>query len=278
MQTGNSNGLRTVVITGANKGIGYSTIEKLLQQQTPYDIILAARNEKLGQEAQAALTQKYPSSTSKVTFRQLDINNSASIDEFVEWIKSARNGKIDILVNNAALGSFKESPQIRLDTLQTNFFSTIKLTDKVLPYLADDGKVINVSSTLGSLSGQKGEAAKALEDPQLTKEKLLELANTLVEKTKEGKHTELGWSEGTYHATKALLNAYTRFVLVKEVKENQQVYTLCPGWCRTDLGGPSATLSAEQGAETPVYLITLPFKRNNDIDGKFIRDSAVISF
>ena len=278
MQTGNSTGLRTVVITGANKGIGYSTIEKLLQEQTPYDIILGARNEKLGQEAQAALTQKYPSATSKVTFRQLDINSSSSIDEFVEWIKSARNGKIDILVNNAALGAFNESLQMRLDTLQTNFFSTISFTEKVLPYLADDGKVIMVSSTLGLLSAQGGDVVKALEDPKLTKEKLFEVVNTLIEKTKEGKHTEFGWSAQTYSATKALLNAYTRFILVKEVKENQQVYAVCPGWCRTDLGGANAILSAEQGAVNPVYLINLPFKRSNDTHGKFFSNCEVHSY
>ena len=169
MQAGNT--LRTVVVTGANKGIGYAILEKLLQGQTPYDIILGARNEKLGKEAQRTLSQKYTSSSSKVTFRQLDVNNATSVDNFVSWVKSDRNGKVDVLVNNAGIGSMQETPEIRINTLNTNFFNTIGLTDKVLPVLAKDGKVINVSSGLGALSFQKPEVAKMLEDSNLTKEK-----------------------------------------------------------------------------------------------------------
>ena len=60
-------------------------------------------------------------------------------------------------------------------------------------------------------------------------EKLFEGVNRLVEKTKEGKQTELGWSKDAYGASKALLNAYLRFVLVKELKGDQQGFTLCSG-------------------------------------------------
>ena len=94
---------RTVVITGANKGIGYAIVEKLLQEQTPYDIILGARNEKLGTKAQSTLSEKYPASSSKVTFRQIDINDVTSVDNFINWIKTHRNGKVDVLVNNAGM-------------------------------------------------------------------------------------------------------------------------------------------------------------------------------
>ena len=276
MQTNNTP--RTVVVTGANKGIGYAIIEKLLQGQTSYDIILAARNEKLGQEAQSALSQKYPSSPSKVTFRQLDINDTTSVENFVGWVKSDRNGKVDVLVNNAGVGSMQETPELRINTLNTNFFNTVKLTEKVLPVLPKDGKVINVSSGLGALSFQKPEVAKLLEDPSLTKERLLEVANQLVDKTKEGKQTELGWSDATYHATKALLNAYTRWILVKQLTGDQQGYTLHPGWCQTDMGGPNATDSVEEGAETPVYLINLPYKANDELNGKFFEKSKVRDF
>ena len=52
------------------------------------------------------------------------------------------------------------------------------------------------------------------------------------------------WSISTYNASKAIVNAYVRFVLSKEVTGKQQAITVCPGWCRTDLGGPSAFKSA----------------------------------
>ena len=274
----NSTNLRTVIVTGANKGIGYSIVETLLQGETPYDIILAARNVKLGEEAQASLAQKHPSSVSKVTFRQLNIDDVASVDEFVDWIKSARHGKVDVLVNNAGIADPKETIETKINTLNTNFLYTVRLTEKVLPYLATDGKVIMVSSGYGRIDRQKGEAAQLLENNELTREQLFEGVNRLVEKTKEGKQTELGWSEDAYGASKALLNAYLRFVLVKELKGDQQGFTLCPGWCKTDMGGQTATSTSEEGAATPVYLINLPFKRDDNFNGKFFTKSAVRSF
>ena len=278
MQGDNSTNPRTVIVTGANKGIGYSIVEILLQGQTPYDIILGARNVKLGEEAQASLSQKHPSSASKVTFRQLNIDEPSSVDEFVGWIKSARNGKVDVLVNNAGMADWNETTESKVNILNTNFFNTARLTEKILPYLASDGKVIMVSSGFGRIDRQKGEAAQLLENNELTREKLFEEANRLVEKVKEGKQTELGWSEDAYGASKALLNAYLRFVLVKELKGDQQGFTLCPGWCKTDVGGPTATSTSEDGAATPVYLINLPFKRDDSLNGKFFTKCAVRSF
>jgi len=66
---------RTILITGANKGIGYATVETLLSESTPYDIILTSRDSKLGQEAVATLQAKYPNSSSALTYYQLDVND-----------------------------------------------------------------------------------------------------------------------------------------------------------------------------------------------------------
>ena len=276
MQSADS--LRTVIVTGANKGIGYCIVEKLLKESNPYDIILTARNSELGEEASSTLSNKYTSSSSKVTFQQLNISDPSSIAAFADWIKAKRDGKFDVLINNAGYGWSKDKIEERLDTININFLETIDLTEKLLPYLADDGKIINISSGLGELSSQGTQIQQALSDPSLTKEKLIELTNELIERTKNLTHTELGWSQSTYDASKALLNAYTRFVLLKELKTNQQGYTVCPGWCRTDMGGPTATLLAENGAETPVYLVNLPFKRDDTINCKFFSECAVRSF
>ena len=276
MQTTES--LRTVIVTGANKGIGYCIVEKLLKESNPYDIILTARNSKLGEEALSTLSKKYASSNSKVTFQQLNISDPSSIDAFADWIKTKRGGKFDVLINNAGYGWGKDKVEERLDTININLLETIDLTEKLLPYLADDGKILMISSSLGELSRQGTQIQQALNDPSLTKEKLTELTNGLIERTKNLSHEELGWSQSTYDASKALLNAYTRSILLKELKGNQQGYTVCPGWCRTDMGGPSAALPAEQGAETPVYLVNLPFKRDDTINCKFFSECAVRSF
>lgn len=273
-----SDNLRTVVITGTNKGIGYETVHRLLGQSTPLDIIITARNDKRGQEALTSLSKRHPSSSSRLTFHQLDISDSNSIDKFIEWIKEERNAKVDVLVNNA--GVFFDAEELveeRLETLKINFLGTVELTEKLLPYLSKDGKIINISSENGQLSWQ-GKIRKVLEDPSLTREKIMKITDELAESCKTGKHKELGWSSPIYDATKVLLNAYTRWVLVKMVQGDQQCYTVDPGWCRTEMGGPSAPLPVERGADTPVFLINLPFKSDEKYNGKFLRDCKVIDF
>ena len=130
---------------------------------------------------------------------------------------------------------------------------------------------------MGSLASQGKKARAILEDPNLTGERLLEVVNKLYENIEQEKPSEeLGFSEGIYQASKALINAYVRWVLIKKVKPTQQVYSVCPGWCQTDLGGPNATDPPEKGAVTPAYLINLPFKVDEDINGKFLQNKNVI--
>lgn len=272
-----SKSLRTVIVTGANRGIGYAMVERLLKEPSPFDIIFAVRNLDLGKEAVSKLTQKHTTSASQLTLQQLDVSDSGSIDNFVKWIKAERESKFDILVNNAGIGYLKDKLQERLDTIQINFVGTVELTEKLLPHLTSDGKIIMVSSENGLLSWQ-GSIRKTLDDPTMTREKLMKLCDQLIEYTKTMKHTQLGWSEPTYDASKALLNAYTRWVLVKMLKGDQQCYTLDPGWCKTELGGPSAPLPVERGADTPLYLINLPFKHDEKYNGKFFMNRKVHEF
>ena len=137
--------LRSIVITGANKGIGYVTIERIIEEKTPYDIILTARNTQRGQDALASLLRNHKSSQSKLTFRELDVSDSKSIDNFVSWVKEKRNGNIDVLVNNAGVNTEKTVSD-RLNVIDVDLSGAIELTEKLLPYLASDGKIIMISS------------------------------------------------------------------------------------------------------------------------------------
>ena len=269
--------LRTIIITGANKGIGYTIIDKLLGQNKTFDIILTARNPKFGQAALEKLLKQHKNTSSQLTFHQLDVSDSSSIDNFLNWVQKERKGKIDVLINNAGVNT-EDTTQEKLDLIRINLTGTIELTEKALPFLASDGKIIMLSSENGQLSWQKPIIRKMLEDSTIDKEKFTKIVDDLIEKTKANKHTDLGWSYSPYNNTKALLNAYTRWVLVSLVKGDQQCYTVDPCWCQTDMGTSAAPYPIEKGAETPIYLIDLPFKYDEKYNGKFFRSSKLHDF
>ncbi len=79
--------------------------------------------------------------------------------------------------------------------------------------------------------------------------------------------------------SKALISSYVREILSHKVVGEQSAYSMCPGWCRTDMGGANAPKSVEEGVDTMYYLsFELPFKRNAEIHGKFVRDRKVLEW
>ena len=102
----------------------------------------------------------------------------------------------------------------------------------------------------------------------------MEIANAFYQGIKQEKEDFL-LIRACYPSSKALINAYTRWILVPSVKQGQQVYVVCPGNCQTNMGGAKAPRTPDKGAETPIYLTNLPFEVNEEIQGKFLRDKQV---
>ncbi|HYJ33873.1 MAG TPA: SDR family oxidoreductase [Candidatus Binatia bacterium] len=175
--------------------------------------------------------------------RALDVADPASVAALGRWIESEM-GRLDIVVNNAAVLLDEGGSILTLDpetfeaTMRTNVLGALLVTQAVAPLLrrAPAPRVVNVSSGAGQISSMTTYAPG-------------------------------------YSISKAALNAVT--VLLAAALPDARVNCVDPGWVRTDMGGPHATRGVEKGAETIVWLATLPA---NGPTGGFFHDRKRIAW
>jgi len=236
---------RVALVTGANRGIGFAVAERLVQSE--YTVILGARDEDKGSQARSEIGEH----GRDVHDMLLDVTDATSIQAALGKIKDMF-GRMDVLVNNAGIQidgetTILELAQVTLqNTLETNAYGPLLLSQACIPLMKANGygRIVNISSTLGALS---------------------DIANP------ESPYT--GVDSPAYRMSKTLLNAMT-VLLAKELRgSNILVNSVCPGWVRTDMGGPRAPRSVEEAAETPVWLATLP---DGGPTGGFFRDRQPI--
>jgi NAD(P)-dependent dehydrogenase (short-subunit alcohol dehydrogenase family) len=210
--------IRTALITGSNRGIGKAIVQGLAGQGL--NVVLAGRDGATLGELAIGLHQKHGVETRSLV---LDVADPASMEQGLA--KLARNQiTIDVLINNAGIlpdGDMLTMPWEDIEAAtRVNALGPLFMMRLLMPDMAARGygRVVNVSSGWGSLNG-------------------------------------LG--PGAYGITKAFLNAIT----VKGAREAGRgvlVNAMCPGWVRTDMGGPGADRAPEQGADTALFLATLP--------------------
>lgn len=209
---------KVVLITGANKGIGYEISFQLGKKGL--QVVLTGRDEGKGNTALASLSKL----GIKATFIKMDIYNPQSIKE-----ASQEFGKkfdvLDILINNAAvlLDTSKDILELEYEvinqSLKNNTIGSILVTQTFLKFMPNDSRIINISSEAGSLQS-------------------------------------MGTYAPAYSISKTALNAATKQFAAALHHRNISVNSVCPGWVRTDMGGHTATRSVQKGAETAVWLAT----------------------
>ena len=234
---------RIALVTGANRGIGLEIVKQL--SRAGLMAVLASRDVAKGREAAAKLA----SEGLEPPAVELDVTSEESIRVAVEEVMGLF-GRIDVLVNNA--GILKEgfnaedssvlhvSPALAIETYVTNTVGPLRLIQAVLPIMqkGEYGRVVNISSGAGQLS-------------------------------------DMGAGFPAYRMSKAALNALTRVTAAELGPAPIKVNAMCPGWVRTDMGGPNATRTVDKGAETAVWLATLP---DTGPTGGFFRDKAPIAW
>ena len=205
-----------ILITGCNKGIGYTLVETIIKKKLALNIIFTSRNEKLGLSALNTLLSKYPYFKSQIMYHQLDITNKESIISIINWIKSKIN-KIDILFNNAGLYN---SP--REDVIKTNVFGTFDITEMFLQndIINNNGKIISVGSGMGSFSSS-GNHRNEFKNAKTVND-LRNLAN---------RYLQENWGGGAYSISKLLIHLFAKVLAeTQEIRtKNIGVYSMDPG-------------------------------------------------
>jgi NAD(P)-dependent dehydrogenase (short-subunit alcohol dehydrogenase family) len=221
---------KVALITGANKGLGLEIARQL--GQLGITVLIGSRSPKRG-EASAAALRAAGLDAHTVT---IDVTHAPSAVRAFAFIEH-EYGKLDILVNNAGVmhePTLKPADvpvDILRETFETNFLGVVDVTQTLLPLLrkSDAGRIVNVSSSLGSHTLHADPTGPF------------------------AAYQVLG-----YDASKSALNMFT-IELAAQLRDTPiKVNSACPGWVKTDMGGPDAPGTVEQGADTPVWLATLP--------------------
>ena len=260
---------QVVLITGANKGIGKEIARKFAQDDR-FIPILACRKDGEKTCKELGIDSRYHC--------YLELTDDDSIEKIVEYIQSTFDGRLDILINNAAIcfndptlyGKVEYTPfekQASI-TIDTNYFGTTKLTNKLLPLLLksssednDDehqpGRIITIASSAGRLGILKSQEKLDMftNNPDLNLETLDTYMKDFITAVENGTSQDNGWPSTCYGMSKLGLIAYS-ILLSKKYKELLLINTVDPGYCSTDQNDNQGIRPAERGSITPYLLGT----------------------
>lgn len=247
---------RVVLITGANRGLGRRTVERLLLESSDCRVLMTARSAEEGAKAYSEI-QALGDFQTRLLFHPLDIHSAASVSQLKDYVSSTV-GAVDVLVNNAGVywKGHDMDPEAARQTIGVNFTATVDLAEAMLPVIRPGGHIVMVSSRLGQLKTVPGEAARArLVGAALGVQDIRALAQEYVSSVEDGTADAKGWPKDAYLASKNFLNAYVRVRAPELQQQHIRLNALCPGWVRTDMGGPNGMLSLDEGTETHLKLI-----------------------
>ena len=230
--------MKTVLITGANKGIGFEVAKQM--EKLGYYVYLGSRDKKRGDEAVKKLKDQ---GIINVELIVIDVTDIKSIKK-AKLLLENKMEALDVLINNAGIsgGSSQNMSTVDIENLrrvfETNFFCAVQITQQLISLLKKSRNpvIVNVSSGLGSLN---------------------------IHNSSQNPNYKI---YDTYSCSKTALNAFT-VMLANELKDsNFKINSVSPGYTATDLNKFKGTQTVEEGAKPIVKYATL---ENDGPTGKF---------
>ncbi|KAM7276995.1 hypothetical protein ACFE04_018861 [Oxalis oulophora] len=296
------------VVTGSNRGIGFEIARQLMGHGLT--VVLTTRDAAVGEEA----AKVFQESGLNVNFHQLDIVDEESIKDFCEWVQTTYGG-IDILVINSFSieirlrgANFRERAHIvnnagvnynlgndnsvehAHQVITTNYYGTKNMIKAMIPLMRPSSagaRIINITSRLGRLNGKRNKIndetlRQQLSDVDNLSEEIIDgMVSTFLQQVDDGTWESGGWPKTLtdYSISKLAVNAFTRLTAkqLSERPDGEKIYIncYCPGWVKTAMTGYSGGISAEDGADTCVWLALIP---DLAISGKFFAERRQVNF
>lgn len=227
-------GIKTAVVTGANRGIGLE-IARQLAKDHGFQVVLTGRTKEKAETAAAKLRAEGLEAQGAA----LDVTDEKDALALAAALKKAGDD-VQVLVNNAGIfpgdrsAALEESSEALIEGFRTNTLGPFQVTKAFAPLLKKSGRgrVVMVSSGMGQLS-------------------------------------EMGSGAPGYRVSKAGVNALARIFSNELESDGVKVNTICPGWVKTDMGGKNATRDVSKGAASAVWAATLD---DDGPTGGFFRD------
>ncbi|KAI9761894.1 MAG: hypothetical protein M1840_001547 [Geoglossum simile] len=259
---------RVGLVTGANKGIGLATVRNLALQYPasafnngPLLIYLTSRDKSRGEEALESISNDAQLKKAKalvadgglvdVRHHALDIAKATTIQSFADFLQKEHPQGIDFVVNNAGIAMSGFGPDTVNGTLQTNYYGTLHATQAFLPLIKPHGRLVNVSSMLGTLNRYgpqlRNRFLSATSAADITA--LMDEFRAAVEAGTELTH---GWPRNAYAVSKAGVVGLTR--VFARTNTPVLVNACCPGYVDTDMTGGHGVKTPDEGAQTLVLL------------------------
>ncbi|KAG0611665.1 hypothetical protein M758_7G156600 [Ceratodon purpureus] len=234
------------VVTGSNKGLGQAIARELARNGVT--VVSTARDTARGLAAVDSAVKEEPQLKEFLHFHQLDVTADQSVAELASYLQDTFGG-VDILINNAAMQKFQsEVYEDAVDTIETNYFGTTRVTEKLLPLLRASpfgARIVMVSSQVGQMENfEQNEylKAKIQEALEHKDEKIVDaIARKYLEDVKAGREKEENWAKNLfqYRESKVFMNIYTRVLAAQLASrpEGHKIYVnaICPGAMKTDL-------------------------------------------